>query len=116
METSLELCRVLLGDWGYAVLTAGSGSEALGILSRAAVDVLLTDQEMPEMNGERLAREARRLYPRLPIVLMSGCGNGQNLSALPLVDAFVPKPELSTRLRATLSNLLNGRAPQATGL
>ncbi|HYE49887.1 MAG TPA: ATP-binding protein [Azospirillaceae bacterium] len=63
-----------LEDMGYAVLRAASGDEAAQLLAGdAPVDLLLSDIVMPgRLTGVDLAREARRLRPRLPVVLMTG--------------------------------------------
>ncbi len=64
--------RALAGD-GHAVTTAQDGQEALDLLSApgAAFDVLLTDIQMPSLDGMALAGKAVALMPNLRIVLMS---------------------------------------------
>ncbi len=56
---------------GYAVQTAHSGSEALDLLRRDKVHILLTDVIMPDMNGVELFVRARRLVPSLIAFLMT---------------------------------------------
>lgn len=56
---------------GYTVLTARSGVEALQILRRRKVDILLTDVIMPNMNGVALYRQARQISPHLTAFLMT---------------------------------------------
>jgi CheY-like chemotaxis protein len=56
---------------GYKALTAHSGREALDILRREPVDILLTDVIMPGMDGVTLYRQARQIHPRLFTVLMT---------------------------------------------
>ncbi|KQP58501.1 histidine kinase [Methylobacterium sp. Leaf399] len=69
-----ELARTILRDFGYTTLTARNGREALDILDQTeTVDLLFTDLIMPGgMNGVTLAREARRLRPRLKVLLTTG--------------------------------------------
>jgi CheY-like chemotaxis protein len=62
----------MLADRGYDVLTAPSGTAALDILDRSAVDLLLTDIVMPGLNGFNLARMARRHRPSLKILYLTG--------------------------------------------
>ena len=62
---------------GFAVLAAGSASQAIS-LSRShpgAVDLLLSATQMLDMDGATLARELRRTDPELPVILMSGGGD-----------------------------------------
>ena len=62
-----DLAEAILKDFGYAVLRAGNGAGAIGVLeSDASIDLLFTDLIMPGgMNGVMVAREGRRLRPRL---------------------------------------------------
>ena len=66
--------KAILGKQGYLALEAGDGIDALKILQQAhpSIDLLLTDVNMPRMDGLALAQAARDLYPEIPILLMSG--------------------------------------------
>ena len=69
------VCRVVgeaLAEAGFDVLSAELGSEALALLDREAPDVLVCDLSMPGMDGLDLFREARRLRPQLPAILLTG--------------------------------------------
>ncbi|MBV8653085.1 MAG: response regulator [Alphaproteobacteria bacterium] len=57
---------------GCEVLEAADGAEALRLMEDAAVDLLVTDVVMPDMNGFELAREARQLHPGIILIYMSG--------------------------------------------
>jgi CheY-like chemotaxis protein len=62
-----------LRELGYAVLEAGTGSDALTILDREAVDLLFTDVVLPDgMNGRVLADQARRRRPKLKVLFTTG--------------------------------------------
>jgi two-component system, cell cycle sensor histidine kinase and response regulator CckA len=63
-----------LGARGYHVLEAASGLEALAVMEEqvGAVDLVVTDVMMPEMDGPTLARELRKTYPNLKIIFVSG--------------------------------------------
>lgn len=52
-------------------LTAGNGQEALEILSDNKVDIVVTDINMPVMNGLDMIESIRKLYPTLPVIVMS---------------------------------------------
>ena len=63
----------LLEDLGHEVVEAGSGAQALAMLDmHDDVDLVVTDQAMPNMTGVALAREIHRTRPDLPVVLASG--------------------------------------------
>ena len=57
---------------GYRVLTSVSGKEAIEILERDDVELILTDQRMPGMSGDQFLREARRLKPDAIRMLFTG--------------------------------------------
>ncbi|MDO4276844.1 MAG: response regulator [Eubacteriales bacterium] len=63
------------GDWVEIAGMAESGSEALSMLESVSADILITDIEMPGMNGLELIRTVRELYPRMKIVILSGYSN-----------------------------------------
>jgi len=69
-----ELAVSVLGLAGYAVLSAASGEQALGVLEDGAqVDLLFTDVIMPGgMNGLELVEKARALRPGLPVLVTTG--------------------------------------------
>ena len=57
---------------GYDSITAGSGREAIKCMADTTVDLVLTDVNMPDMDGLKLCRALRSKFPTLPIILMSG--------------------------------------------
>ncbi|MDQ8048531.1 response regulator [Luteibacter sp.] len=62
----------MLQELGYRVVTARSGAEALSLLERTPVDLVLTDHAMPQMTGAQLAQRVRELAPSLPVVMVTG--------------------------------------------
>ncbi|OOW81724.1 hybrid sensor histidine kinase/response regulator [Xanthomonas campestris pv. vitiswoodrowii] len=68
------VARMFLENAGYRILSASSGREAMEILEKSPeVDALFTDLIMPGgMNGVMLAREARRMLPKIKILLTTG--------------------------------------------
>lgn len=65
----------MLEDLGHEVIEAASGLEALArFAEHPDIDLLITDQAMPELSGSQLARDLRRSRPDLPIILASGYG------------------------------------------
>ena len=63
----------VLTSGGYTVLEAGDGVEALELARTQRIDAILTDQNMPDMDGITLVRRLRTLegYERTPIVLLT---------------------------------------------
>src|SRR6266567_7913213 len=89
-QSSLNICKIILEDFGYKVLTASSGRDGLEVFALNAVDAVILDYQMPEMNGELVAAEMKRTNPKIPILMLSGWVSLPE-SALRLVDEFVAK-------------------------
>ena len=70
----LTMSEMILTDFGYRVLTAGSGQKALAVLSRddTKVDLVVTDLVMPGMGGRELVERIRQLAPGTRILCTSG--------------------------------------------
>jgi PAS domain S-box-containing protein len=96
----------LLADWGYHARTFSDPAEAVSALEAAPdqIDLLITDQTMPGMNGLELAQLARHFKPGLPVVLCTGfsesidAGEVSRLGIRHTVRKPVSLPELSQAL------------------
>jgi PAS domain S-box-containing protein len=98
-----------LSAHGHRVLQAGSGPEALKIASDHAepIDLLLTDANMPGMNGVELANEVVRRRGNMHIVIMSGYTPGAlTVSGVTQPIAFLPKPFTPRELREKINEVL----------
>lgn len=94
----------------HEIVTAQDGAEALEILTRedGAFDLLLTDIQMPVMDGIALALSAARDFPQLTILLMTGFADqrerASNLNAL--VHDVVTKPFSVADIRTAVADAL----------
>ena len=103
-EDVLECEKSFLESFGYSVLTAASGGEGLELASKNSVDVVILDYFMPEMNGQEVAIEMKRLRPQAPIIMLSGAVDVPE-QALKWVDAFIAKDCLASQLLPTIAQL-----------
>ncbi|MDF4004421.1 response regulator [Luteibacter sp. PPL201] len=62
----------MLEDLGYTVFSSPSGDDALRVLERTAVDLVITDHAMPRMTGAQLATQIRSRWPSVPVVMATG--------------------------------------------
>lgn len=60
---------------GYQCLTADCGEAALVVLQRQKVDMIISDVQMPGMDGLSLLQNVQHLYPQIPMLLMTAYGN-----------------------------------------
>ena len=65
------LTRVLRRD-GYQIITATNAQDAFGLLAKHDVQVIVSDQRMPEMSGTEFFRRIKSLYPETMRVILSG--------------------------------------------
>jgi signal transduction histidine kinase/DNA-binding response OmpR family regulator len=91
--TNREILESQLNYWKFKPVLAASGGEALQILaSNIQVDIIISDMNMPVMDGVQLARVIRKSHPDLPIILLSSMGNEQSRSEAHLFNAVLTKP------------------------
>src|SRR6202045_5394490 len=110
-EEVLECEKLFLESFGYTVLTAPNGGKGLELASVYPVDVVIVDYFMPEMNGQEVAMEMRRLRPQAPIILLSGATEVPQ-QALKWVDAFIAKDHLASQLLPAIEQFSSaGAAP-----
>lgn len=72
--TGLALRKLLLETKGHVVLTATNGKAGIELARRVSLDAVVLDFQMPQMDGEQVARVLRQERPTLPIILLSGSG------------------------------------------
>ena len=68
-----ELYRTMLGGYGYDVVLAADGADALRAFHSCPTDAVVIDHEMPVMNGSEVAAAIKGINPNIPIVMVSGC-------------------------------------------
>jgi CheY-like chemotaxis protein len=72
----------IIEDLGYRVIAVENGEQALRVIdSPAEIDVLMTDQAMPEMTGLQLAQATAKKRPHLPVIVVSGFAELETNSA-----------------------------------
>lgn len=78
-QIARELYKVFLANRGFEVETAGDGNEALNILRRSAFDIVITDDQMPEMDGTELLRLSKTdsALQSVPFIVISGKANDE---------------------------------------
>lgn len=107
----LDSLRRTLRHENYEVLTSTSPRDALDMLQRANVDILISDIDMPEMTGLELIGRARKRYPDVVRILLTGDASIQ--SALEAINEgsvhkYLTKPWSARDLRDTLRTTISG--------
>ena len=115
-----EITTATLTGHGYRALSAADGTEAVALFAPRSLEIraVVTDLDMPHLDGPALARIVRALNPSVRLILVSGSAAVSDPRREPPPDgAFLPKPYGSETLLRTLHGLLNdapGSPPAAS--
>lgn len=109
-ESIREITRGTLETFGYTVVTASDGTEALALYAdkKNEIAAVLTDMVMPFMDGPATIRALQRMNPKVRIIAASGLGTGQRAGegVLEGVSVFLNKPYTAEKLLRTLAEEL----------
>jgi CheY-like chemotaxis protein/anti-sigma regulatory factor (Ser/Thr protein kinase) len=94
---------------GLTAVYATNGKEALAVMAKSLPDLVVTDLQMPEMDGLELVEEIRRTYPTVPVILMTAHGSEEIATAALQRGAasYVPKKNLAQDLLETVESILS---------
>ena len=98
-----ELTQRILSKSGFTALMASSGKEALEILQKESIELLVTDIIMPEMDGHQLASLAREIQPKLKVLFVSGYSSRTSVET---GDTHIEKPIKAADFIQHVSKLL----------
>jgi len=103
-----EVLGVYLSEDKHEVTTAVNGRDGLEKFQASRFDLVLTDRAMPELNGDQLAVEIKKLKPEQPLILLTGFGDLMTGAGEkpPGVDLIVSKPFTLNTLRGAISKSL----------
>lgn len=103
-----EVLAMALEGMGYAVLTAGSGEEALQRMEQQEVHLILCDLRMPKMSGKALLEKVKATRPELPVIIMTAFVALKDAVELIKTGAFdyLAKPFDLEALEATVTSAL----------
>ncbi|CAB1058712.1 hypothetical protein D1BOALGB6SA_3469 [Olavius sp. associated proteobacterium Delta 1] len=111
-ETALvNIGKQMLESLGYKITIRTSSIEALELFKARtdSFDLVITDMTMPNMTGDKLARELIRIKPEIPIIICTGYSariNPEQALAMG-IRAFVSKPVLKREIAHTIRKVLN---------
>jgi CheY-like chemotaxis protein len=94
---------------GWKAVYAEDGRQALELLAGQTPDAVLTDLNMPGLNGLELVEAVKARFPGLPVILMTAVGS-EELATLALhqgAASYVPKRDLARQLHVTVANVLD---------
>ena len=92
---------------GYSVAEASDGQDALNHLKKEPVDFVISDLEMPKMDGRQLLTRVKELYPDTKVLFVTAQGARRSAVEVGKADAddYITKPFKNMEIAKTLSNL-----------
>ncbi|MDQ7837298.1 MAG: response regulator [Thermodesulfobacteriota bacterium] len=106
----LQALRRVFRREPYRVLTASSGAEGIEILEKEHVDLIISDQKMPEISGTQFLARAKELYPETIRIILSGYTDVNSITEainVGNVYKFILKPWEDEVLRTTIRESLD---------
>jgi CheY-like chemotaxis protein len=102
---NLTLRALVLQREGYEVSSADSADAALSLLASQPVDLVLSDQLMPNKTGTQLARDIKAKWPTLPVIIISGVN--ERPEDADIADLFMSKVEGPVRMCENIQEMLS---------
>jgi PAS domain S-box-containing protein len=105
-----DVAASILSHYGYRVLTAKDGAEALAMFTTRSteISIVVTDMNMPNLDGAALANVVHQLNPAIKVLGMSGMDSGARNSQMQRFEgAFMPKPFKTEDLLQAIYGLLH---------
>jgi DNA-binding NtrC family response regulator len=111
-KTIVRLLSDVMRNDGYDIFTASNGKQGIQLLSQYAVDLVITDLIMHEMDGMQVISNIKSYYEDIKIIAISGGGKTGPESYLPLAkiigaNEVIKKPFNINQLRTTVRQLLS---------
>jgi len=108
-ESMCQYLSILLQREGYDVLTVNAGVQALQIVENESVDLVMTDIQMPKMDGIQLLKGIKGLNPETPVIIMTAYASEQsaidavNLGAFSYLQKHCKNDEIKMVVRNALA-------------
>lgn len=118
-KVTRRLIKEILVRAGYAPYEAGSGEEGLALVKTETPEVVITDYQMPGMNGLQTLAEIRKFDPNLPVIVLTGFGDIEltikaiQLGAFDFIEKPINAPHLKTVVQHAVNSLLSSKSRSA---
>ena len=90
--TAGNILKNQLENWKLLPVVADSGKNALDVLSQISFDLVITDLNMPEMDGVLLSQFIKKQYPKIPVILLNAPNDERHTKHPELFGAVLDKP------------------------
>lgn len=92
-------------SWGYQVVTASNGMEAVAAVADSRADIIVMDYLMPGLDGIETIKEIRKSNAKIPVIMFSAHQGGVPIKGIENlgIGVFVPKSSAESTLRVAIS-------------
>ena len=110
-----RIIREILSRSGYEVFEAEDGAQGLEAFKANKPDLVLTDYQMPVMNGLRVLSEIRNLQPAVPVIMLTGFGDialiikSIQLGAFDFLEKPINTPQLKEVVASALNSVISSK-------
>ena len=114
-KISRRIIREILSRSGYEVFEAEDGAQGLESFKANKPDLVLTDYQMPVMNGLRVLSEIRNLQPAVPVIMLTGFGDialiikSIQLGAFDFLEKPINTPQLKEVVASALNSVISSK-------
>ena len=114
-KISRRIIREILSRSGYEVFEAEDGAQGLEAFKANKPDLVLTDYQMPVMNGLRVLSEIRNLQPAVPVIILTGFGDialiikSIQLGAFDFLEKPINTPQLKEVVASALNSVISSK-------
>jgi signal transduction histidine kinase/DNA-binding response OmpR family regulator len=109
--TSRRVLKNKLERWKLIPTLADSGKHALSLLQDSTFDLIITDMQMPGMDGVQLAQTIRVKYPKVPVILLTYVGDERSRANGDLFSSVISKPVKQNILRKQILSQFRTNEP-----
>jgi CheY-like chemotaxis protein len=114
-QTNLSILKNQLLQWKLNPVLALSPNEAFGILRDKTIDLIITDMQMPEMDGLQFVHKVKEQYDGIPVILLSSIGDESKKRHGDLFVAVLNKPVKQNQLYNQIHQHLSGSSVPLRG-
>ena len=113
----LEIMGGRIENWGYTLLEATNGKEAVDAVKNMNPDAVILDYMMPDMDGVTTLKEIRKINKKIPVVMFTAYPNEKTMKSTKEmgISAFIPKLSTYTNVQASLRSALDMIEKQIKG-
>jgi CheY-like chemotaxis protein len=103
----LKVFGKIIRSWGYEVIAAASGKEAVEIAKNQNVDIVILDYLMPGMDGITTLKEMRKINKEIPAIMFSACSDAEIIKSTEKFGIIlIPKLSRYQDTQATLKVII----------